>query len=356
MSKDKHFSAQLRAQRKGSISVVVALSLLVLVGFCAFGVDYGMLVVDKNRLQRACDAGALAGANYLKLTNDSADRATARTAAVYVAWQNGATINSADITFTNANTQIIVPGRTTRNMLFGRAIGVPTGSVVAVAQADVSTIYNEPVMPPVRVAPIGITWETYNQYVNNGGATLVKLSMVTGKSSALGFENFVLLDLRGPDCKSPAHMMRQLNGTEVEYSAIGELETALNTSDRQQGGMAERAVQDLCAYSQKSPWLDSPYSTAGIRFNQIVAKTSPDTNPRAMTILVTSATAGPMGVNWNITVEGFVRVYMENFEVIKNKNAEICNMYVRFLPSSFTPSTPTVTATPPPYRFVNLVD
>ena len=58
----------LAMRRGGGVVVIVTLSLTVLMGVCALVVDYGLLVNDKNRLQRGCDAAALAGASQLKLT------------------------------------------------------------------------------------------------------------------------------------------------------------------------------------------------------------------------------------------------------------------------------------------------
>lgn len=49
-------------KEKGDVAVVVALSLTVLFGFTAFAVDFGMLAEDKQSLQNAADAAALAAA------------------------------------------------------------------------------------------------------------------------------------------------------------------------------------------------------------------------------------------------------------------------------------------------------
>lgn len=52
-------------EQRGAVLVVVALLLLVLLGFAALAVDIGHLAVVKNELQNAADAGALAGASQL---------------------------------------------------------------------------------------------------------------------------------------------------------------------------------------------------------------------------------------------------------------------------------------------------
>src|ERR1700743_686014 len=51
-----------RRRERGAVSVLVALSMVVLLGFAALGVDYGYLAYSQRRLQSATDAAALAGA------------------------------------------------------------------------------------------------------------------------------------------------------------------------------------------------------------------------------------------------------------------------------------------------------
>ncbi len=50
-----------RRKRAGQALIIMVLSIVVLVGLLAVGVDGGMIYLDKRRLQNAADAGALAG-------------------------------------------------------------------------------------------------------------------------------------------------------------------------------------------------------------------------------------------------------------------------------------------------------
>src|SRR5688572_23603311 len=65
-----------QARRRGTVLHVVAGSLILLCGCAALAVDYGILISDKNHLQRVCDAAALGGAT--KLTDTTAATNTAR--------------------------------------------------------------------------------------------------------------------------------------------------------------------------------------------------------------------------------------------------------------------------------------
>ena len=51
--------------QRGAVAVIVALTLVVLLAFGALAVDLGYLMMVKNELQNAADAGALAGAREL---------------------------------------------------------------------------------------------------------------------------------------------------------------------------------------------------------------------------------------------------------------------------------------------------
>jgi len=54
-----------RQRRAGSIIVLSALFMVVLLGFCAFAIDLGYIANTQTELRRAVDAGALAGAGVL---------------------------------------------------------------------------------------------------------------------------------------------------------------------------------------------------------------------------------------------------------------------------------------------------
>ena len=58
-------------QRKGTIIVMVAVMLVVLLGCVALAVDIGYLYVARAELQRAADAAALAGAQAMGRDYDS---------------------------------------------------------------------------------------------------------------------------------------------------------------------------------------------------------------------------------------------------------------------------------------------
>src|SRR5688572_3269550 len=109
-----------RRRRTGSVTALVALSSTVVLGFAALATDYGLMVVKRNHLQRACDAAALAGASELPATPYAQYQATmaARANTVY------------DPTFfyPDGLKKIGVRASQPVNFFFARAIGVSSGT------------------------------------------------------------------------------------------------------------------------------------------------------------------------------------------------------------------------------------
>ncbi len=147
-------------RRRGSVTMIMAGGSIFMLGCAALAVDYGLLVADANRLQRACDAGALAGAAKLKVTgNDEYDKYQARQEAQRVAQLNGAPVQWNDISFSNNDTRIHVPAATVRSFFFARAIGKTDGAITRTAKASVAGGSNLLTGGGrLRVAPIGISW------------------------------------------------------------------------------------------------------------------------------------------------------------------------------------------------------
>jgi hypothetical protein len=73
---------------RGAIAIIVALLMSVFIGFTAYSVDIGHLLVVHNELQNASDAGALAGARFLYNADGTAVNSGANTIAYNSAVDN----------------------------------------------------------------------------------------------------------------------------------------------------------------------------------------------------------------------------------------------------------------------------
>jgi hypothetical protein len=92
----------------GAVAVMVGLLLVVLVGFTALAVDIGHLLMVRNELQNAADAGALAGARNLYWTDPDTDTVSVNPGANLVAWET-ATANRAMAKYADASGSNYLP-------------------------------------------------------------------------------------------------------------------------------------------------------------------------------------------------------------------------------------------------------
>jgi Flp pilus assembly protein TadG len=302
----------LTRHRRGSVTLAVSFGMVVLCGFCALGVDYGRAVLAKNQLQRACDAAALAGAKYLPKYNDSA-----KTAAVYYAYQNNAIVNtSSGIQITHNNSRIRV--RATQNVkyLFAPVMKILNGDVTAQATAAVQQ--RDGIVP----APIAITPSTYETYKD--GSPIV-LDGIRLNKDDLGIRDFVLLDLNDSQvAASPSQMQGQLQWGSAfnESSWIGGTETTLADSITAQASHFVAGMQTRLTAAAGPPWYDD-----GTKFTNI-----PAGSPRVMIFVVTPEQEAVNGSH-NAEVVGFVPVYVESMTIGKH----YMQIRARMLPLSSLP-------------------
>jgi Flp pilus assembly protein TadG len=70
MIKQQDFRAKFRSRQHGAVAIIVAISLVVLIGILGLVLDLGRLYVAKTDLQNAADAAALSGAKQLDGTSE----------------------------------------------------------------------------------------------------------------------------------------------------------------------------------------------------------------------------------------------------------------------------------------------
>jgi hypothetical protein len=122
----------LKSQR-GSVVVLVAAGMVMLMGCAALVTDIGMMTIEKSRLQNAVDAAALAGAQELPDSTLNADS----TARDYVNVKNvyGGEVES--INFDEEDKKITVVANNEVNYIFARVLGMEKGDIQVKAAAQV---------------------------------------------------------------------------------------------------------------------------------------------------------------------------------------------------------------------------
>jgi Flp pilus assembly protein TadG len=165
-----------RQPERGAILMHLAIAIIVLIGFGAFVVDYGVMWVGRRQAQNAADAGALAGAVAMAFDatgwTDRTPTGPARAAALQLALSNGIwgqapNVNvETDVYFTPTPADMCPAGAggltpcirvdVYRNQargnplpaIFGRAVGLTSQGVRATATARVAVADASDCMKP----------------------------------------------------------------------------------------------------------------------------------------------------------------------------------------------------------------
>ncbi len=118
--------------REGAIIPMVALLLVVLLGFTALAVDAGSIYLDRREMTTAADAGALAGARELS-DNNGSNIPKAKEIAIEIAEQNGADAGEVEATVKTVDgMQVIeVTVNKTKETYFAKIFGIDDTSVGA---------------------------------------------------------------------------------------------------------------------------------------------------------------------------------------------------------------------------------
>lgn len=305
----EHFHSHRISRRNGSVSVVMALSVSMLLGCCALAVDYGLLVADANRLQRACDAAAIAGANKLKVTGvDVTDEYNAKVDAQRVAAQNGVSVNFDDITVTNGMT-VRVPASTTRSFSFARTMGQNSGSITRSATAGRVALAGV-----FGAVPLAITTNDYYTYKNGSSFEVL---LVRNQDTDFVPGTVASVDLR-PDGsgKSGAVFEEDLTyGYQGTIFIDQKIDNALTADTMSQGMKLESAIKQRFADAAAAPYADTGTNYTWPNY--------PDGDRRIVQLIV--ADPNPAANNNPLLVARFfVPVYIESYRSPGNKG-----LYVR---------------------------
>lgn len=155
---------------RGAVTVLVAVSMLAVLGFCALAIDMGMLYVAHNDAQRAADAAALAGASAFMEQDAALAEPVARARAMEYArrntFQNGP-IDSSEVSIRVVPESSLVGVRVQRESvptLFARVLGKRYVPIGAYAAAEAVQAGNARCLKPFAVPDM---WYDQNGDTNN---------------------------------------------------------------------------------------------------------------------------------------------------------------------------------------------
>lgn len=119
---------------RGASAVIVAVSMVALLGFAALSIDVGALWSDKKELQNGADAAALAVAQ--KCANDGCDFDYDTMADDYAAEnKSDANARATSVEINETAGTVLVTTTSTRNLWFAPVLSIDTADVGAVAEA-----------------------------------------------------------------------------------------------------------------------------------------------------------------------------------------------------------------------------
>jgi hypothetical protein len=122
-------------EERGTILIIVAVGMIAFLGFLTLVIDGGNLYLHRNRLARAADAAALAGAQELPEYPSDAEAK-----AQNYAQQNGVELDRITVSVEDSNTSVTVETAATVDYFFARVLGFTENDVSARAKAIVGTV------------------------------------------------------------------------------------------------------------------------------------------------------------------------------------------------------------------------
>jgi Flp pilus assembly protein TadG len=237
----KHLRRHLKREQ-GSVTVVVAIALVAIIGLVALGTDVGRLYLAKQRVAAAADAAALSGAQLLPFNRQEAFR----TVQDYLR-KNGVRPEASTVNLNDLDRTLAVTVEETVDFTFARVLGRDQATVLGGAVARV-----RPVSGYNNVVPLGVVRADWKL----GDPVVLKASANSGQLSP-GNYGALALGARG----SASYENNLRNGYTGWIRAGNWLPT-------ETGNMAEPTRRALQARIDLDTWVT--YATVGKHSDRIV--------------------------------------------------------------------------------------
>jgi Flp pilus assembly protein TadG len=172
---------------KGAAMIIYAFMFVGMLSMAAVAVDTGTVALEREKLQKAVDAAALAAAQCLPNTSAALDAADK-----YVEL-NGFTRNDITVTFTNSNKNVSISAAKQVNYTFARILGIDSTTVNLSAEASSGTIggaFNYALFSGSKTTTLSLNGSGYNiqgsshtnyNFTANGSSTTI-----SGNCEAMG--------------------------------------------------------------------------------------------------------------------------------------------------------------------------
>ncbi|MCG7344136.1 Tad domain-containing protein [Sporosarcina sp. ACRSL] len=217
---------------RGVTKILVALSIVVLLGFTALVVDVGAIYFEKSRLQKALDAAVLGGAQHLKVSKEQAEET-----AIALALENGFNVVKNDVT--TGEDYIEIEKTVPKELTFARVLGFNEADIHAVARVKLV----QGLVKRSGVAPIGLQDDNFEK---NGP---YDLNFNPGEAKK---GNFGFLGIDGPGGSIVEESILNGSKTEVEEGMDVPTETGLTW------GNVKKAIEERIKRDATKTHCNSP--------------------------------------------------------------------------------------------------
>jgi hypothetical protein len=172
---------------RGAAMIVYTFMFVAMLGMAAVAVDTGSVAVQRQKLQKAVDAAALAAAQYLP------DTGAARNAAKRYAELNGFSPEDISVTFADSNKTVAVNANRRLDYTFARVLGIDGTDVTLGAKAmsgSMGGAFNYALFSGSKTALFMINGSSYtitgSTHGNQNFATNGSSVLITGNCEAVG--------------------------------------------------------------------------------------------------------------------------------------------------------------------------
>lgn len=292
---------------RGSIVIMGVFALVVFIACAALAIDIGFTAMNANRLQRACDASALAAAAKLSfarsnlnfngtkdasnnwtynptstVTVSAASKLAAQNEGVFIAAQNGTAISTTNVTFPSTF-RVRVDATESTAMYFARIFGIGSSGVSRHATAEMT-----PVGGLSKAAPLGLTVNDYNLY-GPGGTEAYKsftLKLIVNQQEDFKQGDVLALSTDDTPSKSVNEFKNTVAGGTPNKISTGDQVNSLNGTTSVQNTAYDGLAQRLASGNVRFPIMVLPpktqtngtsYHVGTIAFVELSAVTKPKT-------------------------------------------------------------------------------
>ena len=370
-------------ERRGSVTVLVAIMLIALIGIAALAIDIGRMMAAKQRAQMVCDAAVLAGAQYLTGEQSSTGVDTssglpssgdgfAAKAAKYVALANndaapdwatktvggspGITISfppypasTGTVQADNGTSVPVKLGEAIRAqavvnvpMTFGRILDLTSTNVQAEATAIVGVQTQTPT--PVTVTVSALPWAVADTTIWNtdtprtpriqmGAQVSLKIYSSGDPEGFIGSGNFLAVAI-GSDQGGNDYRDRIANTTPITFNLNQGIDLATEP-----GNMVGPTTQGLEARLGNDIY---PYPSANsTAYSNWLNSYDPATGKRAATkrvgiVPIIADPGGDLNGREDLTLTGFAGIFVEGLETVTEGNKTYNRLVARFVGGIYT--------------------